>query len=38
MQAVLKARLRAEAEKTIASRTEQRSLDEQLQMLQNLAI
>ena len=38
MQAVLKARLREEADKTIASRTEQRSLDEQLQMLQNLAL
>ena len=38
MQAVLKARLRAEAEKTIASRTEQRSLEEQLQMLQSLEV
>ena len=38
MEAVLKARLRGEAEKTIASRTEQRSLDEQLQMLQSLTV
>ena len=37
MEAVLKARLRAEAEKTIASRTEQRSLDEQLHMLESLS-